>query len=219
MNRATPRARGLPPPDPHPLDNPLRLARRPEPPGTRAPPVRARPLSSPLAGPRSSQDSGRATKQGLGVAQSPHMRLTDRREPRGRPDRPASRNHILAHQPPRNGGIKRYPLTTPPPYEGAGSRLASLGPNGPPLTAGALRLCGKVRGRSTDETAGPSPAASRRRQTRRSGRRTSSAPGAAGAVSVSRPDGRASRGGGARVARGACAERAGATGGASSCGR
>lgn len=33
----------------------------------------------------------------LGYPEPPHMRLTTGREPRGRPNRPASRNHILHH--------------------------------------------------------------------------------------------------------------------------
>jgi hypothetical protein len=86
----------------HRIHNPLRLTRRPEPPGTRAQPVRGTPRSNrPYNRQRSILDSGRATKTRSWGTQPPHMRLTERRDTRGRPDRSASRNHTsLPNDPP-----------------------------------------------------------------------------------------------------------------------
>ena len=91
----------------NPIDTPV-AARE----AARASPARAQQLRDsspehpPTRRPRSTIDSGRATNKGLGTA--PEYEHDHPSRTRGRPDRPASRNHINHHQP--NNGHQPLPL-------------------------------------------------------------------------------------------------------------
>jgi hypothetical protein len=90
----------------------MRLTRRPEPPGIAHTNARDVLMSNHPNWPRSTLDSGPCDEQRSWGTQPPHMRLTERRDTRQRPDRPANRTPNPSHT--ANPAPTTLPLTKPP---------------------------------------------------------------------------------------------------------